>query len=105
MTRRDDVSQDAISWTGPPRGSAGPLYAQPGPEYGSGLPSSMLGPLDGVWIPPSKVRATHNEVPGQGMPWPKQGSGTDMCPGFIMCACAPRSGGDPMLPRGFLSVT
>jgi hypothetical protein len=38
------------------------------PEYGPGLPSSMLGPLDGVRIPPSKVWATHNEVPGQGIP-------------------------------------
>jgi hypothetical protein len=31
VTRKDDISQDAISWTGPPRGSAGPLYTQPGP--------------------------------------------------------------------------
>jgi hypothetical protein len=66
---------------------------------------SVSGPLDGVRIPPSKVRATHNEVPGQGMPWPKQGSDTDTCTGFILCACAPRSGGDPMLPHGLLPVT
>jgi hypothetical protein len=75
------------------------------PEYGPGLPSSVPGPLDGVRIPPSKVWATHNEVSGQGIPWPKQGSGTDTCPGFILCACAPRSGRDPMLPRGLLPAT
>jgi hypothetical protein len=78
MTRKDDISRDAISWTGPPRGSVGPLYAQLGPpEYGPGLPSSVPGTLDRVRIPPSKVQTTHNEVPGQGIPWPKQGSGTE----------------------------
>jgi hypothetical protein len=38
--------------------------------------------------------------PRTGGPWRKQGSGTDTCPGLILCACAPRSGGVPMLPRG-----
>jgi hypothetical protein len=61
-------------------------------------------PLGEVRIPPSKVRVTRNEVLGQGILWPMQGSGTDACPGFILCACAPRSGGDLMLPRGLLPV-
>jgi hypothetical protein len=59
----------------------------------------MSGPLDGVRIPPSKVRTTHNEALGQGISWPEQGSGADTSPGFILCACAPCSGRDPMLPR------
>jgi hypothetical protein len=47
------------SWTGPPRGSAGPLYAQPGPPIMvRDSQVSMSGPLDGVQIPPSKDRAT-----------------------------------------------
>jgi hypothetical protein len=69
MARKDDISQDAISWTGPPRGSTGPLYAQPGPPNTVRVSQlSVLGPLDGVRIPPGKVRATHNDVPGQGVP-------------------------------------
>jgi hypothetical protein len=47
------------SWIGPPRGSTGPLYAQPGPPITvRDSQVSMPGPLDGVQIPPSKVRAT-----------------------------------------------
>jgi hypothetical protein len=42
------------------------------------------GPLDGVRIPPSKVRTTHNEVARQGISWSKQGSGTSTCPGLIL---------------------
>jgi hypothetical protein len=34
-----------------------------------------------------------------------QGSGADTCEGFVQCASAARSGGDPMLPRGLLPVT
>jgi hypothetical protein len=82
------------------------LYAQPGPPNTvRDSQVSMPGPLDGVQIPSSKVRATHNEVLGQGIPWPKQGSSTNTCLGFILCACAPRSGGDPMQLRGLLPVT
>jgi hypothetical protein len=47
-----------ISRAGPPRGSAGPLYAQPGPPIvARDSRVSVQGPLDGVQIPPSKVRA------------------------------------------------
>jgi hypothetical protein len=35
----------------------------------------------------------------------KRGSGADTCPDHIVYASAPRSGGDPMLPRGPLPVT
>jgi hypothetical protein len=43
---------------------------------------SMPGPLDGIQIPPSKVRTA--TVPGQGKPWHEQGSGTDTCPGLTL---------------------
>jgi hypothetical protein len=62
-------------------------------------------PLAEVRTRLSEVQATHSKVPGQGIPWPKQGSGTDTCPGFIMCAYAPRLSGGPMLPHGLLPVT
>jgi hypothetical protein len=90
VARKDDISQDAISWTGPPQGSAGPLYAQPRPPNTvRDFQVSMPGPLDGVRIPPYKVQATHNGIPGQRISWPKQGSGTDTCLGFILCLRSP----------------
>jgi hypothetical protein len=70
-----------------------------------GSHASKTDPLGEVRTPLSGVQATHSEVPGLGIPWPKQGSGTDTCKGFILCACAPRSGRDPMLPRVLLPVT
>jgi hypothetical protein len=46
-------------WTGPPRGSAGPLYTQPRPPIMvRDSQVSMSGPLDEVQIPSSKERAT-----------------------------------------------
>jgi hypothetical protein len=54
---------------------------------------SIPGPLDGVQIPPSKVQATtRSQVRG----YPDVSKGR---------ACTPRSGGDPMRPRGLLPVT
>jgi hypothetical protein len=35
----------------------------------------------------------------------RRGSGADMCPDHTASAPTPRSGGDPMLPRGLLPVT
>jgi hypothetical protein len=35
----------------------------------------------------------------------RRGSGADTCPDHTVGASAPRSGGDPMLPRGLLLVT
>jgi hypothetical protein len=50
VTRRGDILQDAISESGPPRESTGPLYTQPRPL--------------------SEVRTTYSKVPGQRIPWP-----------------------------------
>jgi hypothetical protein len=45
--------------TGPPQGSTGPLNAQPRPPITArDSQESMSGPLDGVQIPLSEVRAT-----------------------------------------------
>jgi hypothetical protein len=53
------IHPGCISRAGPPRGSTGPLYAQPGPPIvAHDSRVSMPGPLDGVQIPPSKVRTT-----------------------------------------------
>jgi hypothetical protein len=35
----------------------------------------------------------------------RRGSGADTCPDHTASAPTPRSGGDPMLPRGLLPVT
>jgi hypothetical protein len=35
----------------------------------------------------------------------RRGSGADTCPDHAVYASTPRSGGDPMLPRGLLPVT
>jgi hypothetical protein len=61
-----------------------PVRTTQTPKYGPRLPSSVSGPLDGIRIPPNKVWTTHNEVPGQGISWSKQGSGTGTCPGLIL---------------------
>jgi hypothetical protein len=64
------------------------------PDNNPGPPSKQPGIL-GWSSDPSKSGPDH----------PRQGSGIDSCPGFIRCASTPRSGGDPMLPRGLLPVT
>jgi hypothetical protein len=69
VARKDNISQDAISWTGPPQGSTGPLYAQPGPPNTVlDPPSKHAGSLGWGQIPSSKDRVTHNKVPGQRIP-------------------------------------
>jgi hypothetical protein len=106
MAEKGGIFHDTISRSGPPRESAGPLYSRPrSPSMVQGSHASKPDPLGEVQTPLSGVWATHNEVPGQGIPWPKQGSGTNTCLGFILCACAPRSSGNPMLSRGLLPVT
>jgi hypothetical protein len=48
VAREDDITQDTISWTGPPRGSIEPLYTQPGPPNTvRDSQVSMPGSLDG----------------------------------------------------------
>jgi hypothetical protein len=76
VTRRGDVLQDAISGSGPPRESTGPLYTQPGPP--SMVRDSQVSkpdPLDGIRTPLSEVRTTYSKVPGQGTPWPMPRTG------------------------------
>jgi hypothetical protein len=98
------VNPGCVSRAGPLQGSAGPLYAQPGPPIvARDSRVSVLGPLDGVQIPPSKVRAaTRSRDRGN----PGMSNGLVLTRGrALLCACAPRSGGDSMRPRGSLPVT
>jgi hypothetical protein len=81
-----------------------PVHTTRTPDYDPELPSKHVGSLG--WGPdPSEQGPGHDKVPGQGIPWRKQGSGADTCLGLILYACAPRSSGDPMLPCGLLLVT
>jgi hypothetical protein len=71
VTRRGDILQDAVSGSGPPQESVGPLYTQPGPP--STVQDSQVSkpdPLGGIRTPLSEVRTTYSKVPGQGIPWP-----------------------------------
>jgi hypothetical protein len=61
----------------------------------------MPGPSDGPQVPPSKVRATARS---------RDGEDPNMSKGLVLARvqalpCAPRSGGDPLLPRGLWPVT
>jgi hypothetical protein len=98
------IHPGCISRAGPLRGSTGPLYAQPEPPImARDSRVSIPGPLDGVQIPPSKVRAaTRSWDRGN----PSMSSGPVLTRvRALLCACAPHSSGDPMRPRGSLPVT
>jgi hypothetical protein len=93
-------------------GSVGPLYIQTGPlGKVQDLHRRELDPWDGSRILLCGVRATHSRVPGfrdkeyQGLNQGQARSGADMCLDHTVYASAPRSGGDPMLPRGLLPMT
>jgi hypothetical protein len=100
------------SGSGLPWESVGPLYIQTGPQ---GKVQDLHGcesdPWDGSRTPLCGVRATHSRVLGfwdkntQALIKARRGSRADTCPDHTVYASAPRSGGDPMLPRGLLPVT
>jgi hypothetical protein len=89
--------QGGDSGSGPPRESVGPMDAQ-------------TRPLGRVPNPSGGVRATHSRVPRlqgkeySGLNQGQAGSGANTCPDHTASAPTPRSGGDPMLPRGLLPV-
>jgi hypothetical protein len=69
VTRRGDILQDAISGSGPPRESTGPLYAQPEPP--SMVRDSQVSkpdPLGRIRTPLREVRTTYSKVSEQGIP-------------------------------------
>jgi hypothetical protein len=86
-----------------------PVHSTRTSEYGPGLPSKQAGPLG--WDPnPSEWGPDHlQQSPGTGNTLAyvkdRQESGTDTCPGFGLCASAPRSGKGLMLPCGLSPVT
>jgi hypothetical protein len=70
-------------------------------DYRLGLPRRHAGSL-GWALGPSEKGPDRSKVPGQGNP--------DMSRGPVQARvqalpCAPRSGGDPLLPRGLWPVT
>jgi hypothetical protein len=76
VTRRGDILQDAISGSGPPRESTGPLYTQPGPPSTvRDSKVSKLDPLGGIRTPLSEVRTTYSKVLEQGIPSPMSRTG------------------------------
>jgi hypothetical protein len=69
VPEKGGILQDTFSSFGPPRESAGPLNSRPeSSSMVQGSHASKPDPLGEVRIPPSKVRATHREVPGEGYP-------------------------------------
>jgi hypothetical protein len=67
---------------------------------GTGLGSLCVG--SGPLIAGSRDSGTKDT---QALIKARRGSGADTCPDHTVFASAPRSGGDPMLPRGLLPVT
>jgi hypothetical protein len=111
VAKKDDILQGGDSGSGPPRESVGPLDAQPGPPSEvQDLHRYKLDPRDGSRTPQegselltvgsqdSKAKNTQALIKAR---W---GSGADTCPDHTASAPTPRSGGDPMLPRGLLPV-
>jgi hypothetical protein len=94
-------------WVRTPTGSTGPLDTQ------TGLPGGVQNPHKYKPDPWDGVRATHRVTVGsrdskekntQALIKAKRRSGADTCPNHTASAPTPRSGGDPMLPRGLLPV-
>jgi hypothetical protein len=110
--RYTPMCQTVNNGSEPPRESVGPLDTQPGPP---GKVQDLRGykPDPGTGPGPlcvgsgslttksrnSRRRSTRTLIKV------RRGSGADTCPDHIAYASAPRSGGDPMLPRGQLPVT
>jgi hypothetical protein len=80
------------------------VCAQPGPPIvARDSRVSVSGPLDGVQIPPSKVRVATRSWDRAN---PSMSKGPVLTRGrALLCTCAPRSCGDPMRPRGSLPMT
>jgi hypothetical protein len=84
--------------TGPPGKVQDPRRRKPDPWDGSRTPLRGSGPLTAR----SRDSGTKNI---QALIKARRGSGADTCPDHTVYASAPRSGGDPMLPRGLLPMT
>jgi hypothetical protein len=89
-------------------GSVGPLYIRVRPKASTGTsrtPGMGPGPLC-VGSGPLTAGSRNSEIKStRALIKTRRGSRADTCPGHAVYASAPRSGGDPMLPRGLLPVT
>jgi hypothetical protein len=112
MAREDNILQGVNSGSGPPQESVGPLDTQTGPPGEvQDLHKYKPDPWDGSRTPQegSGLLTVGSRDPNakntKALIKAKRGSGVDTCLDHTMCAPTPRSGGDPMLPRGLQPVT
>jgi hypothetical protein len=112
VAREDNILQGINGGTGPHGKVSDPCIYGPDLEAGSRTsvgtdwtPGTGPGPLCvgseplSVGSQDSGTKSTRTLVKA------RRGSGADTCPDHTVYASAPRSGGDPMLPRGPLPVT
>jgi hypothetical protein len=111
MAREDDILQGIVSRSGPPWEvldlciygldlrvkSRTPTGMNRTPSMGPGPLCVGSGPLT-AGSRDSGTKRTRTLIKT------RRGSGADTCPDHAVYASAPRSGGDPMLPRGLLPV-
>jgi hypothetical protein len=112
VAREDDTFQGINSESRPHGKVSDPYICRPGlrvrsrTSTGANWASRMgSGPLcvgSGPLTAGSRDSGTENT---QALIKARRGSGADTCPDLIVYTSAPRSGRDPMLPRGLLHVT
>jgi hypothetical protein len=108
VSRESDIPQGLNSESGPPWESAGPLDIQSGPPIlVQDLHVCKLDPWNGIQSPSYGVRAAHNGVPrfqDRTYSCLDQDLGGGPVPTRVQTTYTPppRSGSDPMLPRGVL---
>jgi hypothetical protein len=91
-----------IIGSGSPWRDTGPLYTQPGPSITvRGTQEGMPGPSGGPQVPPSKIQTLARSRDG-GNPGINKGP---VLARIQALPYAPRSGGNPLLPRGLWLVT
>jgi hypothetical protein len=98
VARRNNTPQDASLGPDLHRGTPDPCTRHPDPRIQSGTPKKAcrMGPRS------LQVRSDHSKAWGGGNP--------DMSKSLVLARvqalpCAPRLGGDPLLPRAFWPVT
>jgi hypothetical protein len=110
--REDNILQGINGGFGPPWESVGPLHIRTRPpgrlqDLRGNRPDPRTGPgplCVGSGPPPSGSRDSSTKNT-QALIKARRGSGADTSLDNTMYTSAPRSGGDPMLPRGLLPMT
>jgi hypothetical protein len=112
VAREDNILQGINGGSGPHGKVSDPCISGPDLRAGSrtsaGIdqtPGTGLGPLYVGYGPPSAGSRDSGTKNTQALIKTKRGSGADTCQDHTMYTSAPRSGGDPMQPRGLLPMT